>query len=311
MASEPLPAASRIEAEPHHRRTFNRVLYSVFIFKFTSFLYPYLGRRIFRWVSVAVSFIYAITQHEIRRIVQRNMQLLTTKKITTKDALDLFVIFGATISDYVCSGNMPRKEAFALCEKCEGFEFINEAVKDGQGAILVTGHFGFFELGSLHLSEMGYQVAVVTLPEPRQNLTSWRTEFRSRWGAETIEIGDDLFSALKVVHSLQEGKLTAMLVDRPFGARAIPIDLPNGKALFSPSPAIVAFASGRPVVPVIVTKMPNQNYVIEALGCIYPERLPEGREASIEVMTKKIAAILVAKIAQHPKQWFQFVPLEI
>ncbi|MEO6055060.1 MAG: lysophospholipid acyltransferase family protein [Chthoniobacterales bacterium] len=302
---------SLIEAEPHHRRTFNRILYSVFIFKLTCWLYPYLGRRIFRWVSVTVSFIYAITQHKIRRIVQQNMQLLTAKKITCKDAVDLFVTFGATISDYVCSGNMPRQEAFNLCEECLGVEYITEAVKDGLGAILVTGHFGFFELGSLHLSEMGYRVAVVTLPEPRENLTQWRTEFRSRWGAETIEIGDDFFSAIKVVHSLQEGKLTAMLVDRPFGPRAIPVALPNGKSLFSTSPAIVAFASDRPVIPVIVKKLPSQNYTIEALGCIYPKRLPEGRDASIEAMTKEIAALLMKEIAKHPKQWFQFVPVEI
>ena len=46
---------------------------------------------------------------------------------------------------------------------------------------------------------MGYPVTVVTLSEHTRELTEWRANFRRRWGAETIEVGPDAFSSLRIV----------------------------------------------------------------------------------------------------------------
>jgi lauroyl/myristoyl acyltransferase len=221
----------------------------------------------------------------------------------------VFTTYGATIADYVAVGNMKPSRAASLCAESHGSEHLEEARRAGRGAILATGHFGFFEYGALLLGHMGYPVTVVTLSEHTRELTEWRANFRRRWGAETIEIGPDPFSSLRVLHALGAGGFAAMLADRPLGGPSIPIDLPNGRIAFSTSPALLAWMADCPVVPVTVARRADGHYRIVSRACIWPRRFAGERGVAVEAATRAVAAALFDEIARTPHQWYQFVPV--
>lgn len=283
-------------------------LYRANVFELAESLFPYLGRIGFQAVSRTVAWTYAVTQPAIRQIVQNNLALLGPA--TARDAVRVFVNYGAAIADYVAIGVMEPKKVIALCDECLGLEHLKEATRDGSGVILATGHYSFFEFGAVVLSHMGYKVSIATLPEPSSDLCAWREKWRARWGTETITVGSDPFSSLTAIHALQAGRCMAVLADRPFGERGIPVDLPGGRSLFSPSPAMLSWISGCKVLPVAVRRLPGGKYRITAHAPVQARSgSGESRDAEIARCTREIAAALFAEIRHDPRQWYQFVPV--
>lgn len=176
-----------MSSKPHYERTFYKVLYTPRIFEFTSRIFRFLGRRFYGAVARTVAWLYAVTQRGVRDVVRDNLRILAGPEMSDGDAVKVFTSYGATIADYVAVGNMPQEKAAALCVEGVGGEHLEAIRASGKGAILATGHFGFFEFGALLLGRRGYPITVVTLSEPTPELTKWRADFRKRWGAGTIE----------------------------------------------------------------------------------------------------------------------------
>lgn len=299
----------RDRGKPHYERWFFKIFYTPEIFGLISTIFRWFGRRFYTTVARGISWTYAMTQYGVRETVRDNLAILLGRETTKREAVRVFTQFGHTIGDYIAVGNMPTDEAEALCDEKSGFEHLKSALEAGRGAILVTGHYGFFEFGALLMRQFGFPTTVVTLSEHTPELTRWRADFRRRWGAETIEIGPDAFSSLRVVRALEDGRFAAMLVDRPAGDYVQNIELAGGQIPFSRAPALIAYLGNCPVIPVAVTRKPSGLYRIVAKPGIWPKSFGDSREECIERSTVAIAASLFEEIAKDPSQWYHFVPV--
>lgn len=298
--------------KPHTERWAYRRLYQGTVFARASRLVPLLRGPGCRVVGRTIAWTYAVTQPAIRRVVRDNLALLQNEPVSEAAAVRTFVNFGATMGDYIAAGALPAEKAVALCEGFSGFEHLEAVRQTGRGIILATGHYGFFELGTVALSQMGCRMAVVSLPEPTPALTDWRAGWRKRWGAETIPVGADPFSSLQVIRALGDGQCVAMLVDRPIGERSLPVDLPNGRIPFSISPALLAWMTGCPILPTIITRRENGRYHITTKTPVFIRRdAPGGRDAEIARCTRDVADSLVEEMRRDPCQWYQFVPVAL
>lgn len=295
----------------HTERWAYQRLYQDSIFSLCTRLYPYLRRPVFQAVSRTVAWTYAMTQPAVREVVRRNLQLLRKEPVSAAEAVRVFVNFGATIADYVAVGAMPVEQARALQESDRhGLEHLRGAMEGGRGVILATAHFSFFEYGAVALGQAGIPLTIGTLPEPTASLTEWRAKWRERWNTETVPVGADPFSSIQIVRSLDAGRCVALLADRPIAEHGLPVDLPNGRTLFSTAPALLAAMTKCPVVPVIVVRLTGGKYRLIAKPPIRVEAASrEQRKQAIEDCTKKIAGELFEEIIRHPTQWYQFVPV--
>ena len=305
LTAPPEPVAA---ARAHTERAFYKVGYTSHIFGLMDRLYPYVGREIALGLGRAIAGTYAQTHPGVVEVVRRNIELIAPSQATTETAHRVFTEYGATIADYIAIGNMTPADAADLCVERSGLEHLEEARRRGTGAILVTGHLGFFEFGSLLLRQYGFDVSIVTLSEPTEALTRWRADFRRRWGTETIEIGRDAFSSLEVTRAVGNGRYTAMLVDRPFGPRACEIPIGNGRALFSEAPAMIAWISGCPIIPVAITRSGNDHYRMVAHPCIWSDPTLS-RSENIQTMTRRSAEALITEFERAPEQWYHFIPI--
>ncbi len=299
------------ESKSHTQRWAYRYLYSDGIFNLSTRLYPFLRRGGFQAVSRTVAWTYAVTQPHVRKVVRDNLQLLTKQPMTDGDAIRVFLNFGATIADYVAVGAMPTAKALSLCQnRTDGLGSLLTATQGGQGVILATAHYSFFEFGAVVSSSLGVPLTIATLSEPTSELTEWRAHWRQRWNTGTVEVGADPFSSVQVVRALQEGRSIAMLVDRPLAEHGLPVDLPNGRIAFSTSPAVLASMTGCPIVPVIIRRLPGGQYQAIAKPPIPVQRARrEDRREEIERCTRLVAASLMEEIYAAPHQWYQFVPV--
>jgi Kdo2-lipid IVA lauroyltransferase/acyltransferase len=251
---------------------------------------------------------YAITHPDRVAVVQQNLQLLDAS-LTENSARNLYGEFGKTLVDYFHIGTRPPNEAVKIITQIDGVEHLQKARDLGRGALIVTAHFGLFELGGLLLAHQGFPAAVLTYPEPTRDLTEWRAKFRHGWGVETIEVGTDSFTFLQIAQQLRQGKFIATLIDRPHPTDSTPVTLPNGTAHFSGGILLLVAHNQVPVIPATMVRRRDGSYHAQ----IFPPLFVEDRGSRAETVrfySQQIADTLVPVLCAHPEQWYQFVSLK-
>ena len=293
------------------RDVFYKVFYRPGGFAWAVGVAAVLGRRGAHGLARLFGLGYVLTHPAARRVIRDNLRLLDPGRGGPADQLRLYVNQSINFAEY---GVLTRRDddyCLQLAKHRRGLEFLQRAQASGKGCLLVTGHLGFFELGGLVISRMGFPLTALTLPEPTPELTKWRADFRGRWGVGTIEVGTGPFASVEIVRELRAGKFIAMLADRPFDDNWVEVDLPHGRTRFASAPVLLSLMAGCPIIPVATLREPDGTYRIEAYDYLEPKWLPVGRDETIRHFTRELAARLVPVIARYADQWYQFVPAAV
>lgn len=296
------PVATSDRSAPH-----SAGLYRAPMFAVGAWLARCLPLGIIRALAEFAGWLYAFTHPGRVAIVQRNLQLLDAS-LTQKSARRVYGEFGKTFADYFYIGTCPPEQAVRIIAQIDGAEHLQKAHELGRGALVVTAHFGLFELGGLLLAQRGFPSVVLTYPEPSRALTEWRAAFRRRWNVDTIEIGADSFAFLQIAGQLRRGQFVAALIDRPHPTDNTPVSLPNGTALFSAGILLLAAHGSVPVIPATMVRRADGAYHAQIFPPLFIE--PRGsREETLRFYSQRIADMLLPILSAHPGQWYQFVPL--
>jgi len=206
------------------------------------------------------------------------------------------------LSDYFYCSLASTQKIRALVEEWRGFEHIVAARKRGKGGILITGHLGNWELGGILLALEGVPLTVVTLEEPASGLTAWREASRKRLGIKTIPVGADPFSFVGIVSALRRNEFIAMLVDRPYGGSAVPVQFFGAETRFSSAPSLLWQHTGADVIPAFVLQKPGGRYV----SLLAP---PVPMDADGAANAQRIATVFETIVRRNPEQWFNYVSI--
>ena len=257
----------------------------------------------------AIAWLYMRGQPQFNEILAANQALILGRTPALAEIAKTYTSFAISLADYYHLGSRAKEEAIALVAERLGFEHMKAAHDQGRGALLLTAHFGLFELGGVVMRDIGFPIVALTLPEGSRGLSEWRAAYRRRWGVETLEVGgNDQFSFLEIQRHLAAGKFVAALVDRPHGGHTSLVRLPHGEAHFASSILLIALAQRCPIVPVTVTRRADLLYRVEAFEPFYIERRGSTEE-TLAHYAQRLADVFVPVITRHPEQWYQFVPL--
>ena len=298
------------KVEGYKNRIFYRTLYTVRGFDLIQLVWLLFGKIGAGIITRTIGLGYALSHPATVRAIRSNIALLDPKQATFAAGCRLLMNQAECFSLY---GLLLQKEPAAVMEQLgarEGFEHLQNAHLAGKGCLLVTGHLGFFELGGLVMTELGFPMTALTLPEPSTELTQWRANFRAHWGVKTIVIGEDAFSVVEIVRALHAGAFVALLVDRPFDHNTTLVQLPHGQILFSTAPALISLLAQCPIIPVGVSKQRDGKHRISARPAIEPSWLPAGRAETLSHYTREIASGLIPLFAETPEQWYHFSELK-
>ncbi len=265
-----------------------------------------LPRPVLRALGAAWGRIFAWTHPRHVALVRKNLALLGGAR--EPDPVQVYAEFGKVLADYFYAARSVRT-AIDLVDERRGFEHLQAAHAAGRGALLLSPHLSFFELGSAVMHEFGYPMVALTNPEPSVELTQWRAAYRARWGVETVELGGAQWQFVEIVKHLKAGKFVAALFDRPHASQSFSARLPGGLLPCSSGILLLALLGQCPVIPVTVVAKPNGRYRLEALPPIRIERTAKSSE-TLQRHTQELVDALLPIIAAHPEQWFQFAPLD-
>jgi KDO2-lipid IV(A) lauroyltransferase len=291
-------------------KSLNRFIY-LFFFQFCSTLIP---RPIQRFFSVVVGDLFYLLMKKTRANVRKNVEGVSQGRWSNGKVEALtrktFQNYGQYLLDYMVMYRLrPSNKHQWLEEEAGGIHMI-EALRRGKGVICITPHLGNWEIGGLLFSFKGGKLNVLTLDERDLDTKSFREELRRSRGIRNLYIDpkdDSPMSILDAVKALRQNEIVAMLGDRIESQKTMIFDFFGRKTPFPIGVAILAMATGAPVLPVFVVMERNRKYrgVIEP-SISFESSSREDREATIRKGMERLIKKFESYIEKYPDQWYNF-----
>jgi KDO2-lipid IV(A) lauroyltransferase len=189
-----------------------------------------------------------------------------------------------------------------------GRDLLGEALREGRGLILVTGHFGNWDVAARTLQRYCRPFNLVMAREVNATAVDYAHAIRARAGVRVIYSDSSVFSSLNMIRALRDNEIVAIQLDRTLGVdNTRPMPFFGAPAPFPSGPFVLARLAGAPLLPVFFPRLGTRHYAIR-LGT----RLTLPREArepqSLERAMRSVVREFEDVIREFPWQWFQFAP---
>ncbi len=184
--------------------------------------------------------------------------------------------------------------------RVEGIEHLNTGLAKKKGVIIVSGHFGLWELVPSWLTMNGYNMTVVVRRQSNPYVDKWFENMRQQHGAQTTDSG---FGIREILKALRRGHLLGLMADQDNGKQGIFVPFFNSWASAPTGPAQISLKTGAP----IVTLAMFPNFSGKHLIKIFPPLMPEDFADDVagqQELTVRYTKTLETIIRSQPHNWF-------
>jgi len=215
-------------------------------------------------------------------------------------ARESYVNLGRTSLEAALMERRSPQDLLDLFERVEGFEHIDDALQQGRGALLVTGHLGNWELGGSYIAARGVPVDAIARHMRNRVFERYLTRVRERFGVKVV------FDDQAVRHtprSIRDNRIVGFLSDQGvLGLASTYVPFFSRLAKTPRGPAVFALRLQVPVVFVAAMRLPSGKYrlVVEKIAV----EDTGDREADVVALVSKYTARLEYWVTQYPGQYF-------
>lgn len=180
--------------------------------------------------------------------------------------------------------------------RVEGREHFQQAAAQGRGVLILTAHYGNWELLAAAHGLSGLPLSIVVRPLDHPLLDDLADRFRRRSGAELIVKRQ---AVREVLYALRRGRMVGILLDQN-ATRAEGVFVPffGVPASTSKGLALLALRTGAPVLPVFLRREPGGRHCMDVGPPVPPP--PDG---DVIAYTARFNQVLEATIRRAPEQW--------
>ncbi|KPK38335.1 MAG: hypothetical protein AMJ78_10185 [Omnitrophica WOR_2 bacterium SM23_29] len=250
--------------------------------RFGDILYCLIGKRsLIAYANLKAAFGGRYTPVQLKGIIKSECRSLSQSFIEVLK----FPVFG---DDYV--------DKYI---KVEGEDKIKAALKGGRGVILLTGHFGNWELSSLVGALKGYKMNVLARWQKFDMLNGYLNKMRSFRGADVISKDD---SREMITRALNRNEVVGILSDQDGGKRGEYVEFFRRLASTPKGVAHFSLKTGAPILPVFIIrkKGPYHRVVIEEDISITAS---DDINVDIHEILQRFAKVLQMYVERYPGQW--------
>ena len=254
-----------------------------------------------RRLGAALGALAGLVDRRRRRTADENLAAAFPEK-TAEERSRLvsacFRHFGAAFCDALSAARFDRVE---LCRRVTtvGLDHLAAAEAAGRGVIVLSAHFGNWEIVPALIATARGPMATVGRPADNPYVDRWIEQIRTRFGNRSLSKRGSVRELFRI---LAGGGRVGLLIDQ----RVRPeegIDVPffGRPALTSPIVARLALRTGAPIVPVFGDHLPGGRYRVE----FHPALRAEGEDdaAATLAMTRRVLEICEQVIRGAPERW--------
>lgn len=182
-----------------------------------------------------------------------------------------------------------------------GFDLIREKYKENKGLILLTAHFGNWELGALasglHLNE---SVHVLVKIQHNPYVAKWLNDMREKFGNVQIFLG---LSVRELYTTIKKGKIVGIVGDQRGPRESATVDFFGKKTATFQGTAAIALKTKCPVIVLLCARNKEGRYkgIIEE---IKTDDISGSKEEQVKEFNQRYMKILENTIRKYPEQWF-------
>ena len=178
---------------------------------------------------------------------------------------------------------------------------VEAVVAEGKGALVVTGHFGNWEVGAAAVAARGVPISAIVKPQRNRLVDRMVQDARARLGIGTIPIGR---AAREVPRLLARGGVVGIVGDQDARRKGLFVPFFGVPASTFRGPAQFALRFDAAVFASTTRRLADDRYLVQ--GTRIPVHRTGDAEADEYRLTAALAANLEEAIRAAPEQYFWF-----
>ena len=274
-------------------------------FKFVSSLVCFLPYSFLAPVSKVLGWLYyrVATKQRDRAIFHIKEHLDVTDKEAVSIIRKSFDKMAMTFLEVLYMPALDEK----IVEKYvvfENREYLEEAIAEGKGVIIVSAHMGNWEWFEAILSLVGFQMSAIVKNQPNEEHTRLLNEYRQMFGIETYASGTT--EIVKAGRALKKGRALGFLVDQDAAKEGFFMDFMGEMASTHVGAAYFARKFKSPILPGFITRRPEGGHKIIFFKSFHFEANTGDIDQDIYDITEKINKYIIDAIKEHPDEWLWF-----
>ncbi|MBR6710693.1 MAG: lysophospholipid acyltransferase family protein [Selenomonadaceae bacterium] len=246
---------------------------------------------------------YLLIKKERERAVSQMMPAL---KVSEEEARKLvresFVNLARNVLDILYMPNLNEENLHEYIE-IDHLERMQEAIAEGHGVVVLTGHVGTWEWLSAAFTLNGLPVTAIAKPQPNQQYTDLLNDLRATIHVEIFSRGTS--ELLAAGRALKKGKILGFLADQDAGPGGAFIEFLGKTASTPMGPAVFSNKFHSPVLPAFILRRPDGRHRV-VIGEVLRYEDTGDTDRDLYEFTRKMTKILEQVIRENPTQWIWF-----
>ena len=181
----------------------------------------------------------------------------------------------------------------------DGEERVRDAMGEGKGLLVLTGHVGNWELLGAFSRRMGHPMTVIVKRIKNAAVNDFWFAERGQFGPKYVPSRNAYRPCLA---ALKRNEIVGFILDQNMRRSAgIFVDFFGRPACTSPGLAYLSHQSGAAVIPVFLVRQQGGRHRVYVGPAIEPppDRTPE----TIRAYTQRYTRVIENAIREHPEQW--------
>jgi len=211
-----------------------------------------------------------------------------------------YASLGRTTIETALLPTYSREEVIELVERTDGWEHVEQALAQGRGLMVVTGHLGNWELGGSYVAARGIPLEAVARRMENPLFDAYLNETRRRIGMTVIHDAD---AVRRVPRAMREHHAVAFLVDQgAVGLASTWVPFFGRYAKTPRGPAVFALRLKTPLLFACSLRQPDGRFVIHFEPV--PIETTGTLDADVDRIVASYTSTLERWVRRAPEQYF-------
>jgi Kdo2-lipid IVA lauroyltransferase/acyltransferase len=180
-----------------------------------------------------------------------------------------------------------------------GEEHLRQALQDGHGVIILTAHFGNWELLAAWIAQRGYAIKALGRAAYDPRLDRMIVSGRRQAGTINITRGK---GTREIVRTLHQNECLVLLIDQDTNVEGVFVDFFNRPAHTAVGPVVLAKKYQAAIIPSFIFQKPDDSYHFEFQPRVQMVWSTDDAR-DIVVNTQKCSDAIEAMVRRYPEQW--------
>lgn len=214
-------------------------------------------------------------------------------------AKNVFLTLAACAADAVRLPTLVKDGTIDTIVDVKNFEIFQNHVDNGKGVIIMTGHFGNWEVMGTWVVRKGINLKVVAKPAYDPRLDKLIVDYRNEAGYANTARGN---AVKAVVNALLKGDVYGLLFDLDTKVKGVFVDFFGRPAHTATIPVVLSMRIGSPITPMFIRMKKDFTYEIMCFDAL--ELVNTGNEQEDILTNTQICSDFYEMIIRrYPEQW--------